>query len=335
MRVLLTGATGFIGSHLLERLLAQGEAVTALVVPETLDQLLHRDRVKVVLGTLNDGGALARATEGVQVVLHAGGKILGSTRPDLVAVNVHGTANLLKAAVKNRVQRFVLVSSTSVYVHALSFLGLHITEDSPLGPTGRPSLVNYGESKMQAERLVLQFHQRYGLGYSIVRPTIAYGPGDGLTPEFLEGLLARILRNEALALSTWAQRPKMQWVHVEDLAEVILRAALWSQGLNEIFNTAGAEMFSIQTLAAMMLNILRPASLVPWSRSYLSPTRYPFLIYDISRAQRLLAYEPKIDLQIGLAEMLRDMKRRGLIPAIWSAAAVAPNTPSAFDVKRT
>jgi nucleoside-diphosphate-sugar epimerase len=316
MRVLLTGATGFIGTPVLNCLLDERCAVTVLVVPETLGQLAHRSRVTVVLGGLSDPRALAQSTKGAEVVLHLAGKILGSPAADLAEVNVRGTENLLKACVASAVRRFVFISSAAVYRPALLQSQLPITEVSALGPGGSTAFRNYGESKIQAERLVLECHRAHGLEYSILRPTTAYGPSPAA--ESMESFLSKILRNANSVMSGQQQWRNMQWVHVLDLANATCRAGMVPGAKNEIFTIAGAELFNLSALTAMMLEILLPGAQWRLRRPALRPKRAPHLFHDITKARSMMDFEPRIDLRAGLSQMLEEMARNGKLPLRFS-----------------
>src|SRR5919109_1707138 len=100
MRVLLTGATGFVGSHLLRSLLRHGDDVRVLALRETIGQVRYRDCVKLLVGSVEDEDVLAEATEGVEVVYHLGGLIPGgnSQAKDFRRVNLVGTQNLLRVS---------------------------------------------------------------------------------------------------------------------------------------------------------------------------------------------------------------------------------------------
>ena len=253
MRVLLTGATGFIGAHVLAHLIEERCSVTALVVPETLSQLPHHDDVKVVLGGLDDRRTLAQATRDVDVVLHLAGKVSGESARDMIEVNVRGTGNLLAACAGTGVRRFVFVSSAAVYSPPLFSAQFPITEFSPLGPMGSVMFRTYGESKIEAERsgrgvspdpwtrvfdLAAHYRLRIRSG-SIRRRPLRFS--------------RRVLGKASLVLSGEAQRFNMQWVHVLDLASAIFRAGIAPTSRNQVFTIAGAELFGLPTLAAMML----------------------------------------------------------------------------------
>jgi nucleoside-diphosphate-sugar epimerase len=125
MRVLQTGATGFIGTHVLDAQIRNGTVVRALAEPATLNQLHYRADVEVVLGGLHEAAVLMRAVKGAEVVLHLAGKIPGSPVSDLFEVNVRGTGNLLTACSETGVRRSTAISgrhSFSATVYAANGL---------------------------------------------------------------------------------------------------------------------------------------------------------------------------------------------------------------------
>jgi nucleoside-diphosphate-sugar epimerase len=274
-------------------------------MPETINDLQHREQVRVVLGSLFDRPSLAQATAGADLVIHAGGKVIGSSREDLWAVNVKGTSNLLRAAVQNHVRRVALLSSTAVYRPPLLPFQFPIRETSPLGPFGSPLVANYGRSKIEAERFTMALHSQYGLEYTILRPTIAYGLGPGPSAAFIEEFLQNVhLWSHSFVWQGNTAAVKMQWVHVNDLAATVVDAVTLPAGRNQIFNVAGVEAFTVRSLALIIRDILqsRPTT---WMQIPLP------LVYDINKAQRFLPYRPHINLRQGIAQIISDMQARG------------------------
>ncbi len=316
MHILLTGATGFIGTNLVDCLLNQKRSVTVLVLPETLGQLPRRAQLKVVLGGLDDQNALLRATKDIGVVFHLAGAVPGSSPLDLTQVNVRGTANLLEKCKASGVRRFVFVSSAAVYRPALSWVHRPITENSPLGPLGNVALRTYGQSKIEAERLVLKYYQNHGLEFSILRPTTAFGVRQGVIAKRMEDFLFTLLQNAKSVLYGSRLGCSMQWVHVRDLANAIICAGFLPESKNQVFTIAGDELFNIPQLTAIMLDILSPPSRIKAFGPHVTLKRYPYLVYDTTKARRLLGYKPQVDLRTGLSEMIESMDRNGRLP--WS-----------------
>lgn len=172
MRSLVTGGTGFTGSHLVERLLERGEEVVALDhKPGLFAEDLERAGAEIVLGSVTEPEVVAEATEGVDVVYHLAAAFRDINVPQSVywEVNVEGTRNVLQAAGEADVRRVVYCSTQGVHGHVEDPPG---DEDSPIEPEDY-----YQETKYEGEVVCREFMDR-GLEISIVRPTAIYGPGD-------------------------------------------------------------------------------------------------------------------------------------------------------------
>src|SRR3954467_12971980 len=181
----VTGGTGFVGSHLLRLALAAGYDVRAL----TRGWKPPEEEIPWVDGALDRPGALLKLCTGADAVIHVAGAINAPDRAGFEAANVAGTANMIDAARKAGVKRFVHVSSLAAR---------------------EPELSDYGRSKAKAERLVAAS----GLDWTIVRPPAIYGPGDKETFE-----LFRMARRGIVALPPGG---RFSVIHVEDLCRLIL-----------------------------------------------------------------------------------------------------------------
>jgi uncharacterized protein YbjT (DUF2867 family) len=180
----VTGGTGFVGQHLLRLALAQGYDVRAL----TRGWKPPEHDIVWVDGALDRPDSLAKLCAGADAVVHVAGMISGS-REAFEAVNVGGTANMIDAARRSGVRRFVHISSLAAR---------------------EPKLSNYGWSKMKSERLV----SASGLDWTIIRPPAVFGPGDRETLE-----LFRMARRGLVALPPGG---RFSVIHVEDLCRLIL-----------------------------------------------------------------------------------------------------------------
>ena len=167
-RVLLTGATGFIGSRLVEVLGRAGVDMTALVHQFMNASRLARFPVRMHGGSITDAQAVARAMEGADIVFHLAFGTQGSDDERRTAT-VEGTRVVCEAALRAGVSRVVHVSTFSVYGPAQA---AELREDMPRKATGDV----YADSKIEAEKLVLDFHAKRGLPVVVVQPTIVYGP---------------------------------------------------------------------------------------------------------------------------------------------------------------
>lgn len=167
MKALVTGATGFIGSHLAEALRSRGDEVTGLVRSPSKAAALDPLGVRLIQGDLDDPDALARAVEGQDVVFHVAGLVAAKDESEFLRVNRDGTARLADAAARARVGRFVYVSSMAAGGPAGR--GCPLTGAEPARP-----VTAYGRSKLAAEKAVMEG----ALPWVIMRPPTVYGPRD-------------------------------------------------------------------------------------------------------------------------------------------------------------
>jgi nucleoside-diphosphate-sugar epimerase len=204
MRVLVTGANGFVGAALCRHLAARGDRVRGLVRSTSdLSSLVGVD-IELVLGDLNDPPSLERATHGIEVIYHAAAAVSDWGAPEWFRrVNVDGTRHLLDAAIHQGVARLVYVSSIAVH----SFIGARdMDETSPQKPTTFP----YSQSKREAEALALTYHRLGRIDVVIVRPGDVYGPGDRIVlrriaPLLRRGLLPYLDGGRALGAFTYVE----------------------------------------------------------------------------------------------------------------------------------
>jgi 2-alkyl-3-oxoalkanoate reductase len=167
MKALVTGATGFVGSHLVEALRAAGHEVTALVRSPAKAAALGPLGVRVTAGDLDDPASLGRAVEGQEVVFHVAGLIAARSEAEFMRCNREGTASLVAAAARAKASRFVYVSSMAA--------GGPAAPGQPLRGTEPPRPVTaYGRSKLAGEAAVTAG----ALPWVIVRPPTVYGPRD-------------------------------------------------------------------------------------------------------------------------------------------------------------
>ena len=172
MRILVTGANGFVGAMLCKKLIEKGERVRGLVRKTSDLSLLEGVPVEKVVGSLEDSTSLKSAVKDIDLVYHVAAAVTDwGTLDYFQQVNVEGTRNILNASVQAGVKRFIFVSS--VVVH--SFIGAQdMNEDSPQLPTPFP----YCQTKREAESLVMDCHRTGKMDVTVVRPGDIYGPGD-------------------------------------------------------------------------------------------------------------------------------------------------------------
>ncbi len=231
MKALVTGATGFVGSHLAEALRRNGAEVTALARSPEKALALTIQGVRVVPGDLHDQAALEAAARDQDVVYHVAGVVAARSEADFLRANREGTANVVAAAERSGSARFVLVSSLAA--------GGPAPKGSPLSGREPPQPVTaYGRSKLAAEQVV----RGSGLRWSIVRPPIVYGPRDrevlkifriarlGLAPVFGDG------------------SQELSAVHATDLANALIAASQSERTVGGTYNACHPEVFTSREL---------------------------------------------------------------------------------------
>jgi nucleoside-diphosphate-sugar epimerase len=208
MRALVTGATGFVGSHLVEALQNSSIAVTGLARSASKAADLARQGVRVVSGDLHDTAGLELAVRDQDVVYHVAGVVAARDEAEFLRFNRDGTRNLLAAVERQGGRRFVLVSSLAA--------GGPAPRGAPLTGTEPPHPVTaYGRSKLAAEQIV----RSSSLPWSIVRPPIVYGPRDREVLKVFR--LARL----GLAPVFGAGDQELSAVHAADLAQALIAVA--------------------------------------------------------------------------------------------------------------
>lgn len=326
-KILITGASGFIGSHLIEYLLEDGEKLKnlRLLIPqwESLNNIPER-KFEIIVGDIRNLNTVTQAMKGVDIVYHLAAKTIinQGTYDYYKDVNVNGTKNLIAAAKKEKIKKFINFSSISVYgLPAWKGDMENVNEKWPKEPS-EP----YGQSKLVAENLVISAGKKWGLKYIIIRPTTVYGPRDkaGINQLF------KALRKH-LFFYVGNGENKMDYVYVKDL----VRAARLAQKSNieqeDFIIGAGkpSTQKKIVTAAAKSLdidtNFIHIPKIVSLPLSYIikyvsgflgiHPLLFPDRIkvltsncfFDISKAKRLLRYKQEIGLLTGMVLTAKDL----------------------------
>ncbi|HVC34050.1 MAG TPA: NAD-dependent epimerase/dehydratase family protein [Chloroflexota bacterium] len=316
MPVLVTGATGLLGSHVVDLLVERGEAVRALVRPGEDVQRLLCSNVEICRGDLGDASSLKAAVSSVDRVLHCAART-GPWGPaaDYQVANVTGLRSLLDHARAAGVQRFVHVSS--VTVHGNDVRGT-ADETAPFRVEPNP----YSRSKVQGERIVRQMIEKEELPVTVVRPGLIYGPRDRSS----FGRFATMIRRRTMVVIGTGHN-HLPLVYVRDVAEGLLRASEVADAVGQTYllvNDEPVTQHDYLAAIASELGVPPPAMHVPYhlalglgtvaellghlQRREHPPalTRYGLQVlggenrFLVDRARRELGFSPRIDLAEGV-----------------------------------
>lgn len=310
-RVLVTGGAGFIGSHLVEKLLDTGCKVIVLdnFLYGSMENLssVESENLQVVEGDVTDLGSLRSAAKEVDQVFHLAVLNLRVGLEDPLAAfeaNVRGTLNICMIAKENRnIQRTIFTSSGAVYGRPRY---LPKDEKHPLDATNP-----YAADKVAGEMYFRAFHESWGIPFAIVRLFNTYGPRSQQTayaeviPRFVDRITSGL---PPIIFGTGKQR--MDFSHVTDIVEGIVLAAELNEALNDIMNLASGEDVSINELADLVLKLLgkrgeiQPIYAEPRPHEKPVYEEVPSPIVSISKARQLVGYEPKVPFEVGLKEYI-------------------------------
>jgi nucleoside-diphosphate-sugar epimerase len=328
MKVLVTGATGFVGRHLVTRLVNTGHEVRALVSPGRNDSWLRQLGVEIVNGYVEDRTAVDRAVEARQIVFHLAAKTesLGLlSRKDVRAVNIQGTENIARAALRARVDRLVYSSSVSVYGRVRHNHKIdEETEPRPDSP--------YGESKVRAEQIIQSCQREDRLPAVVARLSTVWGTG---AISWL-GLFQRIAAQQFSIFGEGTNHHHL--VDVDDIVDGLLLCSSVQGVEGRTYILAGPQSVPLRDLVRMISHEVGVASspvcrsafplhvykvLNGWTTSVLGrnlPRSDRLAIFlgdrsfDIARARTELGYSPKISTSATVHRLAEWFRSEGHLP---------------------
>lgn len=324
--ILVTGGTGFTGSHLCRRLVETGHMVRAIARDLDADSAaaLHTWGVEVVQGDVTDRASLDRAMEGVDLVYHIAAlyRDASATEQDMWEVNAQGTRNMLEAAEQAGVRRFVHCSTIGVHG---SVKNPPADEQASLDP-GDP----YQTTKLEGEQIAWEFIEAGRLPVAIFRPAGIYGPGDF---RFLK--LIRSIKNGSFVMIGDGE-VLFHMVYIDDLVDGILLCGRCDNAVGNVYILAGEKYVTLNELVQMIGEMVgnQPSSLrIPFQPVYLagyacemickpfgiSPPLFRRRVdffrksraFDISKARQELGYDPKVSLETGFSRTIEWYEENG------------------------
>lgn len=329
---LVTGASGFLGGHIAERLVREGFQVRCLVRTSSDTTILDRLGIELALGDLRDATSLRAAAEGCRFVIHCGAQVTDwDVAGELERVNVEGTRNALEAAVRAGVERFVHVSTTDIYGHPGSG---RVDESYDPGATFHNW---YAETKRKAEDEVRRFEREHALPVVILRPATLYGPR---SRELVQKIASAIQGGYMLHVGDGSAVAGLSYVdNVVDAAVLALRherapgqafnvsdgvPVTWRQFTDDL--ARGLDARPVQLSAPYWIASAAGTSLELGYRALRKLTRLrtePLLSrqavqilgrhqdFSNDRLKNVLGWTPRVDYEAGIAATLEWLKARG------------------------
>jgi uncharacterized protein YbjT (DUF2867 family) len=234
--ILVTGGTGFVGTHLIRRLRSDAISVRAVVRDPDKAQTLRKLGVDVVKGELADKSSLERAAAGAERVVHLVGIIQEAAEATFTGIHVEGTRNLLEASQKAGVRHFFYQSALGTRPGAKS---------------------RYHKTKWEAEELV----RASGIAFTILRPSLIYGPGDQFTIR-----LSEMIRMSPVLPVIGTGKSRTQPISVDDVVACIRKIIISDSFLNEMYEVGGPEQLTYEEVTqtiADALGVRRPTVHMP------------------------------------------------------------------------
>jgi NAD dependent epimerase/dehydratase len=305
-RVLVTGAGGFIASHLCELLVESEATVRGLVrynsrndpgMLNYIDPAVHSE-IEVIAGDLRDGESVDRAVEGSEIVLHLGAQIAipySYVNPrDFFETNVLGTLNVAQASLNHSVDRLVHVSTSEVYGSAQT---VPISESHPLEAQSP-----YAASKIAADKLIDSFHRSFELPATIVRPFNTYGPRQSARA-VIPTIVSQALGADRVRLGSL--HPRRDLTYAADTAAAFI-AATDERAIGETIQLGTGTDVSIGEIVDLVGDILGRSLEVETDSQRVRPaaSEVERLISTPARAAELIGWQPSVELRQGLTQTI-------------------------------
>jgi UDP-glucose 4-epimerase len=303
-KILVTGADGFIGSHLAERLVLEGACVRAFCCYNSQGSLGWletvaseiRSELDVQLGDIRDSRFVDQACKDVEIVFHLAALIAipysYTATESFVDTNIRGTMNVLEGARRSEVKRIVHTSTSEVYGTPAS---VPIRETHPLNAQSP-----YAATKIAADQLALSYFQSFGTPVTVLRPFNTFGPRQSTRAVTATILLQLLSGKEEISLGRLDTRRDL--TYVSDVVDGFLRAGMVEGMEGEVIQLGTGRSVSIEELFALACRVLGVRATATQDMRRLRPNASEVLVLqsDPSRARELLGWMPTVTLEKGL-----------------------------------
>lgn len=309
-KIVITGGAGFLGSNLVGALSLDNAIVIidnfSSGIPGRLAPFRKNPRIKIVKGDIRDKEQMIRLVPNADLLYHLAALPPRAALSDpgaVHAVNVTGTLNILQAALKKGIKRFVYISSSYVYGNAQR---LPVSETHPLEPTNI-----YGAFKVASEKYVKSFYYMYGLPVIIVRPFNTYGPGAnylGESAEIIPRFLIRALYNVPLTVYGSGEQSR-DFTYISDTIRGIVQASACDSLTGEEVNIARGEEVKVTELIEIIRKTLKKTDILVEYQDSLSGD-VSWIRADISKAKKYFDFKPRVSIEEGIKKYASWLKRQ-------------------------
>ena len=308
-KVLVTGASGFIGSHLVEELVRRGANVRAFVKNNSsnnigsLEKLTENisEKVEIVFGDMQNRENVKRAVYEMNLVFHLGALISVADSyknpREYMDVNAIGTLNILEASREYKIEKIIIASTSEVYGNGGNKI---INEDFPLNPRSP-----YAASKIAAEKITESFYYSYNLPVSIIRLFNVFGPRQSIKP-LIPAVINHGIRNEKIQITDL--NSKRDFVYVADAVDAFIKTAESDKSNGETINIGTGTASSVKMILEILSKILEKDLFKYVELGNLKNKDEKLLICDNKKAKKLLNWEPKYSLEEGLSKSVNYFK---------------------------
>ena len=311
-KVLVTGGAGFIGSHIVERLLDLGACVSVIdtmLCGNKIEHLEGHKSLSIHKLDVTDAPAITPLFNGQDIVFHLAAVVGVEETQDepvnLLNVEVVGTSYVIALAAKNKARRFVFASSSEVYGDSDKAM----VEEGPFNPKS-----TYALAKLLGEHFCMAYYQKYGLEYAALRYFNVYGPRQD-DRFVLSRFVNRALAGQELNIYGDGNQTR-DFTYVEDSVHMSLLAGIMHEGVNQVLNFGTGKEVSINSLADMVLKALDLEGRV--KKSYVNYDRLRSKeievfnrLADTKKAEGLLGYKPATELKAGISKYINWFRDRG------------------------
>lgn len=256
---LVTGATGFLGSHVVKELVDKNEIVRVFVRKTSDLSFLKQFDIEIAYGCLSDRESVVQASKGVDTIFHCAAYVSDyGPYEHFETANVTGVKNVLDSCLSNRIKRLIYISTTDVYGYPKS----SVDESAPFKKKG----FSYGNTKIEGEKLVWEYYDKYKIPVTVFRPATIYGER---TP-FLNEILAMLEKRTYLHIGCGEVDAGL--IHVSNLVDAMILAQREPKSIGQAYNIIDGNHVSFRTLSGTLADISgfkNPRFFIPFPLAYI------------------------------------------------------------------